>query len=1014
MTVTSGSDTYKLYSGNGTTHVFAYTFRVFTSSELLVLIRNNTTGATHIATDTARSGAYDPDTHVGGEGLNTAYILSGVDDANGGNVTFKYDTGNPSDANYSTTDYRPQTGESVIIIRVPAISQETNYVPGGAFPAESHEDALDKLTFHVQRIEDQLNKTIQRPEADTGVVSSSIDSSLSVLPDNADLKGKYLSFNSSTGAPEAGANVSDVALLASSQTLTNKTINADNNTISNIEVDNLKASAVVTEAEGIQSNDNDTSLPTSAAVKDYVDSQATGETLNVNTDGGNFALTIDSETLTFDGGSGITTSSSGTTVQIDIDTSVVTLNDTQTLTNKSIDAAQLTGTIDDARIPVAATDSAGLMSAADKTKMDGIETGATADQTAAEIKTAYESNSDTNAFTDADHTKLDGIEASADVTDTANVTAAGALMDSEVTNLAQVKAFDSSDYATAAQGTTADAAMPKAGGTFTGDVTFTGDNYNIVFDKSDNALEFGDDAKAVFGDSGDLRIYHGSGRSVIEDIGTGRLLIKTNDLDLTNATGSEKLIKAYENGAVELYYDGTKRFETLNTGAKVSGELQVTGDLTVSGTTTTVNSTVVTLDDPILTLGGDTAPSVDDNKDRGVEFRWHDGSAAKVGFFGFDDSTGRFTFIPDATNTSEVFSGTKGDLDVGDLNVTGLVSLPDGSSTDNYLGIGNSDEFKIYHDGNQTVISNVNGSGPIKLQGKFGEQSIIANQDGAVELYHNNSKKFETTSDGTLTSGEATIEAGGSAGSSVDTLFLNSSVSGTTGSGSKLYLQGGTGGNSRGAIIEGVNTTGGGNGHSLKFYTNASTASPANRMTISHGGDVTIESGNLNLGDDQEIRLGDSDDFKLFHKSSTNQSIINEGGAGSMLIQASNMFLQNNSGGQTYAKFTDGGAAELYHNAVKVFETTASGAKIHGNTGDAVLLLEADTTNTDEGDNAYIEYSQDGGGVTAQAGLGVNGDNSYRIHTTTGSGTTYFDIYGGSNTKLFYGTSESCAQPAMA
>jgi hypothetical protein len=473
MTVTSGSDTYKLYSGDGTTHVFAYTFRVFQNTELLVLIRNNTTGATYIASDAARSGSYDPDTHVGGEGLNTAYILSGVDDPNGGNVTFKYDTNNPSDENYSTTDYRPQTGESVIIIRVPAVSQETNYVPGGAFPAESHEDALDKLTFHVQRIEDQLNKTIQRPEADTGAVGSSIDSSLSVLPDNADMKGKYLSFNATTGAPEAGATATDVVLSSSAQTLTNKSINADNNSISNLDVENFKGSAIVTEAEGIQGNDNDTTLPTSAAVKDYVDSQATGETLNVDTDGGNFALTIDSETLTFDGGAGITTSSSGTTVQIDIDASVVTLNDTQTLTNKSIDASQLTGTIDDARIPVAATDSAGLMSAADKTKMDGIETGATADQTAAEIKTAYESNSDTNAFTDADHTKLDGIEASADVTDTANVTAAGALMDSEVTNLAQVKAFDSADYATAAQGTTADAALPRTGGTMTGNIVMS-------------------------------------------------------------------------------------------------------------------------------------------------------------------------------------------------------------------------------------------------------------------------------------------------------------------------------------------------------------------------------------------------------------------------------------------------------------------------------------------------------------------------------------------------------------
>jgi len=70
--------------------------------------------------------------------------------------------------------------------------------------------------------------------------------------------------------------------------------------------------------------------------------------------------------------------------------------------------------------------------ATDGTKLDGIETGATADQSNAEIKTAYEANADTNAFTDADKVKLDGVEASADVTDTANVTAAGALMDSEV------------------------------------------------------------------------------------------------------------------------------------------------------------------------------------------------------------------------------------------------------------------------------------------------------------------------------------------------------------------------------------------------------------------------------------------------------------------------------------------------------------------------------------------------------------------------------------------------------
>ena len=93
------------------------------------------------------------------------------------------------------------------------------------------------------------------------------------------------------------------------------------------------------------------------------------------------------------------------------------------------------------------------------TKLAGIETGATADQTGSEIKTALFAEADTNNLTDTLLTKLNGIEANADVTDTANVTAAGALMDSEVTNLQQVKEFDSANYATAAQGTLADTAV---------------------------------------------------------------------------------------------------------------------------------------------------------------------------------------------------------------------------------------------------------------------------------------------------------------------------------------------------------------------------------------------------------------------------------------------------------------------------------------------------------------------------------------------------------------------------
>jgi len=74
-----------------------------------------------------------------------------------------------------------------------------------------------------------------------------------------------------------------------------------------------------------------------------------------------------------------------------------------------------------------------------KSKLDAIEASATADQTDAQIRAAVEAASDSNVFTDADHTKLNAIEASADVTDTANVTSAGAVMDSEVTDLAGIK-----------------------------------------------------------------------------------------------------------------------------------------------------------------------------------------------------------------------------------------------------------------------------------------------------------------------------------------------------------------------------------------------------------------------------------------------------------------------------------------------------------------------------------------------------------------------------------------------
>jgi Protein of unknown function (DUF2793) len=95
-------------------------------------------------------------------------------------------------------------------------------------------------------------------------------------------------------------------------------------------------------------------------------------------------------------------------------------------------------------------------------------------------------------------------------------------------------------------------------------------------------------------------------------------------------------------------------------GGTVSGSLTVSGDLVVNGTTFTANATTVTYDDIILVVGGDTAPVADDAKDRGVEFRWHNGAAAKLGFFGFDRSAQEFLFVPDAVDAADVISGAIG------------------------------------------------------------------------------------------------------------------------------------------------------------------------------------------------------------------------------------------------------------------------------------------------------------------------------------------------------------------
>jgi len=127
---------------------------------------------------------------------------------------------------------------------------------------------------------------------------------------------------------------------------------------------------------------------------------------------------------------------------------------------------------------------------------------------------------------------------------------------------------------------------------------------------------------------------------------------------------------------------------TYSGDVSIGGNATISGDLTVQGTTTTVNSTTTSIVDPIMFIGGNadgTPLTVDDNKDRGVAFEYHDGTSAKTGFFGWDDSTQKFTMIPDATITNDVASGNIGDFIVNELESTTINVETINISTEAYI-----------------------------------------------------------------------------------------------------------------------------------------------------------------------------------------------------------------------------------------------------------------------------------------------------------------------------------------
>jgi hypothetical protein len=307
-------------------------------------------------------------------------------------------------------------------------------------------------------------------------------------------------------------------------------------------------------------------------------------------------------------------------------------------------------------------------------------------------------------------------------------------------------------------------------------VTAASDDAILISDTSDS----GNLKKALISTITDTMVANGGNNRVLTDTATagsinaeanltfdGTTLVVANNIKIADGAN---IGSASDADAIAIAADGDV---TLSQDLSVSGNVGITGTLTVNGTTTTVNSSTVTVDDPIFTVGGDTAPSSDDNKDRGIEFRWHNGSAAKVGFFGFDDSSGRFSFIPDATNSSEVFSGTKGDLDINDLYA-------------NDINV-NAGTFGS----NVGVTGNVTASGSFIIGSASMDETDLEKLDGITNgtaaankaLVLNGSKAISTITTATITNLSTTTLTGGAITSSnfsgVTTLLIKNSAGAT-------------------------------------------------------------------------------------------------------------------------------------------------------------------------------------------------------------------------------------------
>ena len=188
----------------------------------------------------------------------------------------------------------------------------------------------------------------------------------------------------------------------------------------------------------------------------------------------------------------------------------------------------------------------------------------------------------------------------------------------------------------------------------------------------------------------------------------------------------------------------------------ISPEIVLEGNLTITGVTTAINSEIVTIEDPVFNLGGTNAYTVSDGMDRGISFRYY-ASGDKIGFFGRKNSTGCFTYIPDATENGNVYTGAVGCAAFGVLTATSITTSSDTVST-----IGTLNTCNVFCSGAMTITGstsvtlaspNVIASGNLNVTGVLSACTLNC----AGNLSITGSTSVTLTSPNVITSGNLNV-----------------------------------------------------------------------------------------------------------------------------------------------------------------------------------------------------------------------------------------------------------------